>query len=125
MLTVILFTVSVFGLPLGLELCSISMGMKCSCESGCCSTDPASEQDSGVLTGPKCCTDIQPANGHQEEFISAKSGVTETVRTEALAAVASPAIMPVTPIVSRVPHPVARSGVLDVSVPVLVSSLRI
>jgi hypothetical protein len=125
MLMAFFFSVSYLGVPLRLELCSISSGAKCMCEADCCSRGATADDDGAVLTGVQCCAFLQAVDGRHDEFVSAKTGTTEISRAGDLAPVFVAAAIPEAPSACKVPHPVARSGVLDVDIPLLVSSLRI
>lgn len=125
MLVAFIFSVSYLGVPLRMELCSASGGAECKCESECCSGGATADDDGAVLTGIQCCAFLQAVDGRQGEFVSAKAGTTEISRAGDVTPVYAAAAIPEAPSACKVPHPVARSGVPGVDIPLLVSSLRI
>jgi hypothetical protein len=125
LLVVFFFSVSYLGVPLRLELCSASSGPQCMCGADCCSAGPTPSSHGAALTGPKCCAFLQALNSRADEFVSAKAGTIEISRGTDATPACGAAVIPAVTSACRVPHPVARSGVLDVDIPLLVSSLRI
>jgi hypothetical protein len=125
MLMVFFFSVSYLGIPLRLELCSASGGAKCVCEAGCCSGNATADRDGAVLTGVQCCAFLQAVDGRHDEFVTTKTATTETSRVGDVMPVFAAAAILEAHSAWKDPHPVARSGVLDIDIPLLVSSLRI